>query len=40
MAAQLVVIQAIVIKCHGNNENAYIIFAVVYPPKTTKRIIL
>jgi hypothetical protein len=37
MAAELVVIEAIVIKCHGNNENGCIIFAVVCPPKTTKK---
>lgn len=40
MAAQLVIIEAIVIKYHENNENGCIIFAVVCPPKPQKGMIL
>jgi hypothetical protein len=37
MAAQLVVMEAIATKCYGNIENGCIMFAVVWPPKTTKK---
>jgi hypothetical protein len=37
MATQLVVIEAIVIKYNGNNENGRKIFFVVCLPKTTKK---